>query len=116
MKKVGLLIVGGIAAMVLFSTIGPMVGLAVSLLVLYFVFKKFLKAQGAMRKIGWAAIGLIALVVVAHNIPAILGLVAAYILYVVYKKWNRSETPIVKESDDPFVNFEKQWNELNNIK
>lgn len=113
MKKFGLLVVGGIAAMVLFSTIGPMVGLAVSLLVLYFVFKKFLKADTTMKKIGWASIGLIALIIAAHNMPAILGAVAAYVLYVVYKKWNQSKTVIKStESDDPFVNFEKQWNEL----
>ncbi|HLO10727.1 MAG TPA: flagellar basal body rod protein [Pseudoneobacillus sp.] len=113
MKKFGLVVVGGIAAMILFSTLGPMVGLAVSLLVLYFVFKKFLKADTTMKKIGWAAVGLIALIIVANNMPALLGLVAAYVLYVVYKKWNHSKSAVVaKESDDPFVNFEKQWNEL----
>jgi lia operon protein LiaI len=112
MKKLGLLVVGGIAAMVLFSTIGPMIGLAVSLLVLYFVFKKFLKTESTMKKFGWAAIGLVALIIVAHNVPAILGLVAAYVLYVVYKKWNHSKIVVEKESDDPFANFEKQWNEL----
>jgi lia operon protein LiaI len=112
MKKFGLLVIGGIAAMVLLSTIGPMVGLAVSLLVLYFVFKKFLKEQGTMKKIGWAGIGLIAIIIAAHNVPAILGVVAAYILFLVYKKWNQPKASIVQESNDPFVNFEKQWNEL----
>jgi lia operon protein LiaI len=113
MKKLGLLVLGGIALMVLLSTIGPMIGFAVSLLVLYFVFKKFLKADSTMKKIGWAGIGLITLIIVAHNLPAILGLVAAYVLYVVYKKWNKSkEVAVVKENDDPFANFEKQWNEL----
>ncbi|MFD2445099.1 flagellar basal body rod protein [Bacillus sp. CGMCC 1.16607] len=112
MKKFGLLVVGGIAAMVLFSMIGPMVGLAVSLLVLYFVFKKFLKTESTMKKIGWAVVGLITLTIAVENFPAILGLVAAYILYVVYKKWNKADTVVVKESDDPFENFEKQWNEL----
>jgi lia operon protein LiaI len=112
MKKFGLLVMGGIAAMVLLSTIGPMVGLAVSLLVLYFVFKKFLKEQETMKKIGWAAIGLIAIIIAVHNVPAILGVIAAYVLYIVYKKWNQPKAVIVKESNDPFANFEKQWNEL----
>jgi lia operon protein LiaI len=112
MKKFGLVVVGGLAAIVLFSTLGPMVGLAVSLLVMYFVFKKFLKADSTMKKVGWASIGLIALIVAVNNMPAILGLVAAYVLYVIYKKWNSSKSTVVKESDDPFVNFEKQWNEL----
>ncbi|MHC0036189.1 lmo0954 family membrane protein [Pseudoneobacillus sp. C159] len=115
MKKFGLLVAGGIAAIVLFSTIGPIVGLAVSLLVLYFAIRKFMKTDSTMKKIGWAAIGLIALIIIAHNVPAILGVVAAYVLYVVYKKWNHSKPVVIeKESDDPFVNFEKQWNHLKN--
>jgi lia operon protein LiaI len=115
MKKFGLLVAGGIAAIVLFSTIGPIVGLAVSLLVLYFAFKKFMKTDSTMKKIGWATMGLIALIVIAHNVPAILGVVAAYVLYVIYKKWNQPKAEvIVKDSNDPFVNFEKQWNELKN--
>jgi lia operon protein LiaI len=112
MKNFGLLVVGGIAVMVLFSTIGPMVGLAISLLVLYFVFKKFLKEEATLKKVGWATIGLFALLIAANNMPAILGLVAAYVLYIVYKKWNKAKTVRENESSDPFVNFEKQWNEL----
>jgi lia operon protein LiaI len=114
MKKFGLFLAGVIAAGVLISTIGPMAGLAISLLVMYFVFKKFLKADSTWKKIGWAGVGLIALLVAVHNVPAILGVAAAYVLYVVYKKWNSSKAVVVKESDsdDPFVNFEKQWKEL----
>jgi lia operon protein LiaI len=48
-----------------------------------------------------------------HNAPAIIGVVAAYVLYLVYKNWNSSKKTVVKEESDPFVNFEKQWNELN---
>ncbi|HWO95861.1 MAG TPA: flagellar basal body rod protein, partial [Bacillus sp. (in: firmicutes)] len=56
-------------------------------------------------------IGIIALMASVSNVPAILGFVAAYVLYVVYKKWNENKE-IVKEESDPFVNFEKQWAEL----
>lgn len=65
-----------------------------------------------MKKVGWSLLGLVALIIVAHNVPAILGVVAAYVLYIVYKKWNQAKTVIVKESNDPFVNFENQWNEI----
>lgn len=111
MRKFGLLVAGGIAAMVLLSTIGPMVGLLISLALLYFIFKKFLKADSTMTKIGLAVIGFIVLMASLHNAPAIIGGVAAYVLYLVYKKWNK-QRPSLKEESDPFVNFEKQWRDL----
>ncbi|WP_141430563.1 flagellar basal body rod protein [Bacillus sp. 03113] len=111
MKKFGLLLIGGIAAVVLISSLGHLVGLLVSLAILYFVFKQFLKAESTFGKIGWGIIGVIALIAAATNAPAILGAVAAYILYIVYKKWNRLGKKTKKEND-PFVNFEKEWSNL----
>jgi lia operon protein LiaI len=113
MKKFGLLLAGGIAAVVLLSTIGPMAALAVSLVLLYLIVKQFLKAKSTGGKIGWGIIGLIVLMATLHNAPALIGVAAAFVLYLVYKKWNESKRPVVKE-DDPFINFEKQWNELKN--
>jgi lia operon protein LiaI len=112
MKKFGLLLVGGIAALVLLANLGPLVGLVVSLAILYFVFKQFLKTESTGMKIGLGILGVILLMASISNAPAIVGIVAAYILYVVYKKFNESK---VKEvvSNDPFQNFEKQWSELN---
>jgi lia operon protein LiaI len=114
MKKFGLLVAGGIAAIILLSTIGPMVGLLVSLVLLYFIFKQFLKAESTGGKIGLGIIGLIVLVASLHNAPAIIGVGAAYVLYLVYKKWNGNKHSMKKEEADPFANFEKQWNELKN--
>lgn len=113
MKKFGLLLAGGIAAMVLLSTIGPMIGLFVSLGILYFIYKQFIKAETTGGKIVLGIFGFIFLMASISNAPAIIGAVAAYILYLVYKNWNKSKSTIVKEESDPFVNFEKQWNELN---
>lgn len=114
MKKFGLLIIGAIAALVLFSNVGPMVALAVSLVVLYFVFKEFLKADSIGWKIVLGIFGFFLLMTAAANIPAILGIVAIYVLYLVYKKWNETKSsPVVKEENDPFQNFERQWQELN---
>jgi lia operon protein LiaI len=114
MKKFGLLLAGGIAAVILLSTIGPMVGLLVSLVLLYFIFKQFIKAESTGGKIGLGIIGFTVLVASIHNAPAIIGVAAAYVLYLVYKKWNEKKHTAVKEESDPFVNFEKQWNELKN--
>lgn len=114
MKKFGLFLIGGIAAIILVSNLGSMVGLAISILILYLVFKQFLKAESTLMKIGWAILGLIFLTATASNVPAILGIAAAYILYLVYKKWNEtSEVKVIEKESDPFINFEKQWSELN---
>jgi lia operon protein LiaI len=112
MKKFGLLLAGGIAAMVLLSTIGPLVGLAVGLVILYFIVKQFLKTDSKMAKVGLAILGIFILLGTIHNIPALVGVAAAVVLYFVYKKWNESKHTVKKDSDDPFVNFEKQWSEL----
>src|SRR4051812_39781678 len=112
MKKFGLLLAGSIAAVILLSTIGPMVGLLVSLVLLYFIFKQFLKTESTGGKIGLGLIGLVVLLASIHNAPAILGVAAAYVLYLVYKKWNENKHTKMNKESDPFVNFEKQWNEL----
>jgi lia operon protein LiaI len=112
MKKFGLLLAGGIAAIVLLSNLGPMIGLAISVAILYLVFKQFVKSDSTLSKVCWGIIGLIALMASASNIPAIIGIAAAYILYLVYKKWNQSKTAVI-ENNDPFANFEKQWADLN---
>lgn len=113
MKKFGLLLVGGIAALVLISNLGPLFGLAVSLFILYFILKQFLKADSTFKKIAWGTLGFFILMTTASNVPAILAIAAAYVLYLVYKKWNRHET-VIEKTDDPFANFEKQWSEIKN--
>jgi lia operon protein LiaI len=114
MKKFGLLVAGGIAAIILLSTIGPMVALLVSLVLLYFIYKKILKSESTGWKVCLGIIGVIVILASLHNIPAIIGVAAAYVLYLVYKKWNGTKKVTVKEETDPFINFEKQWNELKN--
>lgn len=113
MKKVGLLFLGGIAALMLFANLGPMVVLAFSLVILYFSFKGFMKTDSVFKKIAWSILGIIGLSASISNLPAILGLAAAYVLYQVWKNWKKEEGP-VKESKDPFTNFEKQWAQLKN--
>ncbi|MGG5252278.1 flagellar basal body rod protein [Neobacillus sp. SM06] len=113
MKKFGLLAAGSIAALVLLATLGPMIALTVSLVILYFIVKQFLKAKTVKARIGYGILGFIVLVASFHNVPAVFGAAAAYVLYLVYKKWNRNSR-VKSEKHDPFVNFEKQWNDLKN--
>ncbi|HWJ79138.1 MAG TPA: flagellar basal body rod protein [Niallia sp.] len=115
MKKFGLFLIGGAAALVVISQIGPMIGLVISAAVLYFAFRQFMKASSKGGKIGWGIAGVFMLIATASNLPAIIGIAAAYILYVVYKKWNSNKEEIIEKKqtdDDPFVNFENQWSKL----
>jgi lia operon protein LiaI len=114
MKKLGLLVVGGIAAIVLIANLGPMVGLAIGLAVMYYAYKKCMTAETSGKKFWWGVLSVIGLCVSVANIPAILGAVAIYVLYVVYKKWNDKESLDQNTDNDPFTNFEKEWAKLKN--
>ncbi|MDN4861462.1 flagellar basal body rod protein [Priestia megaterium] len=112
MKKVGLFLIGAVAAIVLLANAGPMVGLALGLVILYVAFKGFVKAEAPFKKWLWGFIGVVVLLTTVSNLPALAGIIAAGVLYIVYKKWN-SSSPIKTEKEDPFKHFERQWADLN---
>jgi lia operon protein LiaI len=112
MKKFGLIAAGGIAAIVLIANLGPIVGLVLSLLIMYYSFKQFIKTDSTFKKIIWALIGLAAFSATISNFPAIIGLVALYVLYVIYKNWKKEDVIIEEKTNDPFTNFEKEWSQL----
>ncbi len=115
MKKFGLFILGGIAAIILIANLGPMAMFAISLAILYYAFKGFMKADTSLSKVAWAVLGLILFSITASNVPALVGVLAAFVLYFVYKKWNEEPTIVEAkqtETTDPFVNFEREWAEL----
>ncbi|SHF86917.1 lmo0954 family membrane protein [Ornithinibacillus halophilus] len=115
MKKFLLFIVGLIALLVLLANLGPMVLLGVSVWLLYVIFKKFIKSDSVAGKIGWVFLGLIVVSIAFSNVFAVIGIAAAYILYVIYKGWKEDDEPVgPKPNGDPFDNFEKQWAEFNN--
>ncbi len=107
-RKFGYILVGGVAVMVLLSNLAPMLALGISLLILYFAYKGFMNTDSSFNKVLLAVIGVIALFASASNIPAIFGFVAVYVLFVVWKNWNKK----AEKEEDPFTNFEKEWNEL----
>ncbi len=114
-----MLFVAGLAALfILLMNIGPMVLLGVSIWLLYIVFKQFLKSNSTAGKIGWVIAGLVIFGVALSNIYAVLGIVAAYVLYVIFTSWKSDEKELgtgqVLDADDPFKNFERQWAELHN--
>jgi len=114
MRKFGLLLLGGIAGIIFLANLGPMIALVVTGALLYFIVKGFLKTESTTKKIILALIGCIVLASTVSNVPAIFGLLAAYVLYMVYRKWNNNSKSC-EEKNDPFTNFEKQWAELKQI-
>lgn len=112
MKKLGLLLIGALAVFVLFSSIVPILAFLVSVVVLYLVFREFLKTDSPGWRIVLGITGILLLISAAANIPAVLGLVAIYVLYLVYKKWKEIKEASDYVDNDPFKNFERQWREF----
>ena|SRR5690625_3083516 len=110
MKKFFLFIGGLFAILILIANLGPLVLLGFSIWLLYLVFKQFIKTDSTIAKILWVIVGLAILSLGLSNIYAVVGIAAAYIIYVIFKNWNNE--PRVKD-DDPFINFEQQWGEIN---
>lgn len=111
-----LFLLGLVAMFILLANIGPMALLALSVWLLYVVFKKFIKSDSTVGKIGWAVVGLIVLSITFSNLFAVIGVACVYVLYLIYKNWNKEESSVVsvvEEDNDPFTNFERQWAELN---
>ncbi|MCP3027427.1 flagellar basal body rod protein [Halobacillus sp. A5] len=118
MKKFLLFLAALVALIVVLANLGPMILLGVSVWLLYVVFKQFMKSDSTGGKVGWVIAGLIVLSVAVSNIYAVIGLAAAYAIYLIAKNWTSSKEDSVSkpanEANDPFTNFEKQWSELKN--
>lgn len=114
MKKFLLFIAALIVGLIIVANLGPLVLLGVSVWLLYLIFKQFMKSDSTTAKIIWIVIGLAVLSIGLSNIYAILGIAAAYVLYVIIKNWNKEKTDAYTTiKEDPFVNFEEQWGEFN---
>lgn len=116
MKKLALFVVGVIAGIIAVSNLGPMVGLIISALIAYAGVYYYQKSESTLLKLFWGGVLIVGLLTAISNIPAFVGIVAVIGLYYVWKSWDKKKDDnIIEEprSNDPFVNFEKQWNELN---
>ncbi|HLR43308.1 MAG TPA: flagellar basal body rod protein [Pseudogracilibacillus sp.] len=115
-----LLFIGGlVAGLILLANLGPLLLLGVSVWLLYLIFKKFLNARSTGAKVGWVILGLVILSISLSNMYALIAIVAGFILYWIYKNWNKEEdAPIstIEHNDDPFTNFEYEWRELTDKK
>ena len=113
MKKFVLFMAGAAAVLVILVNLVPLFVLAVTLWLSYLVFREFLKAGSTGGKIMWALVGMMLLSASISNIPSIMAIVAAIVLYFIYRSWNGQKKAASVEQRDPFSNFEKEWERLN---
>lgn len=112
MKKFFLITAAVILAIIALSSIGHILGLAISLLIVYFSLKQFMATQSTWVKVFWAIIGLVGFSGLLGSLPALAGIAAVYILYTGYKNWNKRDDVKSSDDEDPFDGFERQWKEL----
>ncbi|WP_203332062.1 ABC transporter permease [Planococcus beigongshangi] len=111
MNKFWMTIIGIIAGIIALSNLGPMIGLAFSGLIIYIGVKYYLTAGSTGAKIWWGFVAAAGAISAVSNVPAIFGVLALAVLWYVYKNWNEEKfsAPV---KNDPFTNFEKEWNKL----
>lgn len=114
MKKFGLTILGIVAAIVVLSSVGSIVALAISALIAFAGFHYYRKTDSIMLKLFWGIVLLIGLLTAVSNIPAFIGILALLGVYYVWREWNggKNKEITATPSSDPFVNFERQWDEM----
>ncbi|WP_397536908.1 ABC transporter permease [Rummeliibacillus pycnus] len=115
MKKFGLFIIGVIAGITILCSLGALSGLAISAAILFAGIHFYLKSNSTFSKIIWVLVAIAGLLSTTANIPGFIGLAAIAILWYIFRKWNGSEKSnsfFAPKKDDPFTNFENQWNEL----
>lgn len=117
MKKFGLIVLGTIAGIIALASLGSLLGLAFSALLVYAGMHYYLKGGSTLRKIFWVAVGIVGLLTAVSNVPGFFGILAIAGLWYVVRKWKQQPLVISTSSkvlsSDPFTNFETQWNELN---
>ncbi|WOV87796.1 ABC transporter permease [Sporosarcina oncorhynchi] len=114
MKKFGLAILGIVAAIVVLSNVGSIVALAISALIAFAGFHYYRKTDSVLLKLFWGVVLLVGLLTAIANIPAFIGILALLGVYYVWREWNggKNKDITTTQSGDPFVNFERQWEEM----
>ncbi|WP_042472193.1 lmo0954 family membrane protein [Bacillus ndiopicus] len=111
MKKFLYFIGGSIAFLIALALLGPMIGLLFSGLLVAAGLHYYTKCTSVFGKIMSATVALAGFLSAASNIPALIGLIAIFVLYYIAKNW-KQESNIIETDEDPFNNFEREWSKL----
>ena len=114
MKKFGLLVLGIVAGIIAVANLGSLLALALSAAIAYAGFHYYRKGESTVLKLFWGVVLLMGLFSAVANVPAFIGIIALLGVYYAWHKWKGTEinNVITNVSDDPFVNFERQWDEI----
>ncbi|PKR77704.1 flagellar basal body rod protein [Halalkalibacillus sediminis] len=99
-----------VLAIVVLANLGPMIVLGLALWFGYLLLRKWFRTDSTSTKVLILVVGAILVSIAIANSYAIIGIAAAYGLYVMYQK--KDDVDEEPENDDPFTNFENQWKEL----
>ncbi|WP_244516665.1 flagellar basal body rod protein [Alkalicoccus daliensis] len=77
-----------VLVIVALANLGPMILFAVGAWLLYLIYKQFMKAESTAGKVVWIIIGVMVLSMTLSNITALVGVLAIYFLYVLYRSWD----------------------------
>ncbi|MCE7793485.1 flagellar basal body rod protein [Salipaludibacillus sp. CUR1] len=114
MNSFVLFLLAVIALIIFLVNLGPLILFAAGVLLLYVIFKQFMKTESTGAKVFWVISGLIILSMTVSNIYALAGVLALYILYLIFKK-DKEKPEKARSSnshEDPFTNFEREWADL----
>ncbi|MBB4822879.1 lia operon protein LiaI [Sporosarcina luteola] len=113
MKKLGLALLGITAAIVVLTNLGSLIGLAVSAAIAFAGIHYYKKTDSTFLKLFWGFVLIIGLLTAIHNIPAFVALIAILAVFWAWRNCDeKKKDNVITQSDDPFVNFERQWNEI----
>lgn len=115
MKKIGLTLLGITAGIIVLANLGSLLALAFSALIAYAGFHYYRKSDSTISKLFWGIVLLVGLLTAISNVPAFIGILALLGVLYVWRKWNEEKNNNIitqNVSDDPFVNFERQWDEI----
>lgn len=116
MKKIGLIVLGITAMIIVLGNLGSILALAFSALVAYIGFHYYRMSDSTVSKLFWGVVLLIGLLTAISNVPAFFGIISIIVLLYIWRQWNNENSSVNENistpSNDPFSNFERQWNEI----
>ncbi|RAZ80887.1 ABC transporter permease [Planococcus halotolerans] len=112
MNKFWMTVIGIIAGIIALSNLGPIISLAFSGVIIYIGVHYYLRSSSTGAKIWWGFVAAVGAISAVSNVPAIIGVLAIAVLWYIYKKWNEKEVS-TSVKNDPFTNFEREWQKLN---